>query len=66
LRHRGTEKAGTEGAVAFGVTNFAWASSYVLGVPLGGELADPWDDGIFHPFLTAVCLMTLLLLRRVA
>jgi hypothetical protein len=52
--------------VAFGVTNFAWASSYVLGVPLGGELVDPWDDATFHPSLTVVCLMMLLLVRRVA
>jgi hypothetical protein len=55
-----------EGAVTFGVTNFAWASSYVLSVPLGGALVDSRDDGIFHPFLTVVCLIMLLLLRRVA
>ena len=55
-----------EGAVTFGVTNFAWASSYVLSVPLGGALVDSRDDGIFHPFLTVVCLMILLLVWRVA
>ena len=31
-----------------------------------GALVDSRDDGIFHPFLTVVCLMILLLLRRVA
>ncbi len=48
-RHRGIEKAGIEGAVTFGVTNFAWVSSYVVSVPLGGALVDSRDDGIFHP-----------------
>jgi hypothetical protein len=54
-----------EGAVTFGVTNFVWASSYVLSIPLGGALIDPRDDAIF-PSLTMVCLMMLLLLRRAA
>ena len=55
-----------EGAVTFGVTNFAWASSYVLSVPLGGALIDPRCGAIFHPFLTVVCFIMLLMLRRVA
>jgi hypothetical protein len=55
-----------EGAATFGVTNFAWVSSYVLNVPLGGALIDPRDDATFHPSLTVVCLIILLLLRRVA
>jgi hypothetical protein len=55
-----------EGAATFGVTNFAWVSSYVLSVPLGGALIAPQGDALSHPFLTVVCLMTLLLLRRVA
>jgi hypothetical protein len=55
-----------EGTVTFGVTNFAWASSYVLSVPLGGALVDPRDVAIFHPFPTVVCFIMLLLLLRVA
>ena len=55
-----------EGAATFGVTNFAWASSYVLSVPLGGALVDPRDAAIFHPSLMVICLKMLLLLRRVA
>ena len=55
-----------EGAVTFGVTNFVWASSYVLSIPLGGALIDPRDDAVFHSSLTVVCLIMLLLLRRVA
>jgi hypothetical protein len=54
-----------EGAATFGVTNFAWVSSYVLSVPLGGALIAP-KATLSHPFLTVVCLIILLLLRRVA
>jgi MFS family permease len=64
LFSRGTEKAGTEGALAFGVTNFAWASGYAVGAPLGGALADLGGDVLSYLFLTAVCLLTLILLRK--
>ena len=55
-----------EGAVTFSVTNFAWASSFVLSVPLGGALIETRCGAIFHPFLTVVCFIMLLMLRRVA
>ena len=64
LFSRGTEKAGTEGALAFGVTNFAWASGYAVGAPLGGALADLGGDFLSYLFLTVVCLLTLVLLRK--
>ena len=64
LFSRGTEKAGMEGAVAFGITNLAWASGYAVGAPLGGLLADLRGDALSYLFLTAVCLATLLVLRR--
>ena len=64
LFSRGTEKAGMDQAVAFGVTNFAWASGYAVGAPLGGALADLRGDAASYLFLTAVCLLTLLLLRK--
>ena len=64
LFSRGTEKAGIEGAVAFGITNFAWASGYAIGAPLGGFLADLRGDALSYLFLTAVCLATLFALRR--
>jgi MFS family permease len=66
LFSRGTEKVGIEGAVAFGVTNFAWASGYAVGAPLGGALADLSGDALSYLALTAVCLLTLLLLRKTA
>jgi MFS family permease len=64
LFSRATEKAGMDQAVAFGATNFAWASGYAVGAPLGGALADIRGDALSYLFLTAVCLLTLLLLRK--
>ena len=55
-----------EGAVTFSVTNLAWASSFVLSVPLGGQLIAPRCGAIFRPFLTVFCFIMLLMLRRVA
>ena len=64
LFSRGTQRAGVEGAVAFGMTNFAWASGYAVGAPLGGFLADLRGDALSYLFLAAVCLATLVVLRR--
>ncbi|MDQ4127223.1 MAG: MFS transporter [Actinomycetota bacterium] len=64
LFSRSTQKAGMEGAVAFGITNFAWASGYAVGAPLGGFLADLRGDALSYLFLTVVCLATLVALRR--
>ncbi|MCA1687284.1 MAG: MFS transporter [Actinobacteria bacterium] len=64
LFSRGTEKAGMDQALAFGLTNFAWASGYAVGAPLGGSLADLGGDALSYFFLTGVCLLTLLLLRK--
>jgi len=66
LFSRGTEKAGMEGAVAFAITNVAWASGYAVGAPLGGFLADLRGDTFSYLSLTGVCLATLVLLRRTA
>src|SRR5215207_659357 len=64
LFSRGTEKAGMDQAVAFGVTNFAWASGYAVGAPLGGTLADLQGDALSYLSLAVVCLLMMLLLRR--
>ena len=64
LFSRGTEKAGMEGAVAFAITNVAWASGYAVGAPLGGFLADLRGDALSYLALTVVCLLTLVFLRR--
>jgi MFS family permease len=63
LFSRGTEKAGMDQAVAFAITNFAWASGYAVGAPLGGFLADLRGDALSYFFLMGVCLATMLLLR---
>ena len=65
LFSRGTEKAGLDQAVAFAITNFAWASGYAVGAPLGGFLADLGGDAASYFFLIGVCLVTLALVRRV-
>ncbi len=66
LFSRGTEKAGLDQAVAFAITNFAWASGYAVGSPLGGFLADLGGDALSYFFLMGVCALTLLVVRRVA
>jgi MFS family permease len=66
LFSRGTEKAGMERAVAFAITNFAWASGYAVGAPVGGFLADLRGDALSYLTLTGVCLLTIVLLRRTA
>jgi MFS family permease len=66
LFSRGTEKAGMDRAVAFAITNFAWASGYAVGAPLGGFLADLRGDALSYLSLTVVCLLTIVALRRTA
>jgi MFS family permease len=66
LFSRSTEKAGMERAVAFAITNFAWASGYAVGAPVGGFLADLKGDALSYLTLTAICLSTIVLLRRTA
>ena len=64
LFSRGSEKAGMDQSMAFAITNFAWATGYAVGAPLGGTLADLRGDGLSYLVLTAVCLLTLPVLRR--
>lgn len=61
----GAEKTGLGPAVAFAATNVFWASGYALGGPLGGFLADLGGDAVSYLALVPVCLLTLLLVRRV-
>ena len=58
------ENAGIGSAVAFGATNFAWASGYASGTILGGTLADLGGDLLSYLSLAAVCVLALLLLRK--
>ena len=61
---RAAEKAGFEGALAFGATNFAWASGYALGASSGGVLSDLGGDLLSYSALVAVCLLALIPLYR--
>lgn len=61
----GAEKAGVGQALAFGLTNFAWASGYALGAPLGGLLADLGGDALAYLVLVPVCVLAFLFLGRV-
>ena len=63
---RGAEKAGIQGAIAFGATNFAWASGFAAGAFLGGLLADLGGDALPYLSLAALCLFALLMLRRLS
>ena len=65
LFSRGTEKAGLDPALAFAATNFAWASGYAAGAPLGGFLADVGGDALSYLVLAAVAAATVALVRRV-
>ncbi|MDQ4107023.1 MAG: MFS transporter [Actinomycetota bacterium] len=60
----GAEKAGIGQALGFGLTNFAWASGYAVGAPLGGILADLRGDVFSYVSLAVVCLLTLVALWR--
>ena len=66
LFSRDTEKAGMDNAVAFAMVNFAWASGYAVGGPVGGFLADLRGDALSYLSLTVVCLLTIVLVRRTA
>ncbi len=61
---RAAEKAGVEGALAFGATNFAWAAGYAVGASLGGVLSDLGGDLLAYSILAAVCLLALIPMRR--
>jgi hypothetical protein len=62
---RSAEKAGMDGALAFGATNFAWAFGYSIGAPLTGSLADLGGNTLSCLALAGVCLLALVALARI-
>ena len=64
LFSRAAEKAGVEGALAFGATNFAWAAGYAAGASFGGILSDLGGDLLSYSALAAICLLALIPVRR--
>jgi MFS family permease len=59
------EAAGLDAAMAFGLTNLAWALGYAIGAPAGGALAQAAGDAAAYVSLALLCLAVLLLLGRV-
>lgn len=64
LLTNGAEKIGIGAALAFGLTNFAWASGYATGASMGGLLAQLGGDALSYLSLAAVCGASLLLIHR--
>jgi MFS family permease len=62
---KSSEGAGIGRALGFGVTNVAWAGGFAAGAPLGGFLADLGGNALSYLTLAAVCVVMLLVLRRV-
>lgn len=58
------ENAGADLGVVYGAVNFAWASGYALGAPVAGALAGAFGDATFCLVMGAVCVLTLLAIRR--
>jgi MFS family permease len=54
-----SERAGLDQALAFSITNLAWALGHVLGSGAGGALADAASDALVYAVLGAACAFTL-------
>ena len=64
LLSRSAAKAGMGEEPAFAATNVAWAAGYAVGASAGGALAGAAGDAAAYYALAAVCLLTLVALRR--
>jgi predicted MFS family arabinose efflux permease len=64
LFSRTADKEGMGEEVAFGAANVAWASGYAVGASAGGALAGAAGDTAAYYALAAVCLFTLIALRK--
>jgi predicted MFS family arabinose efflux permease len=60
----GFESIGIEAALGFALMNFAWAPGHIVGSAVGGGIADLGGDIAAYAFAAAICLMTLVALRR--
>jgi MFS family permease len=61
-----SEDAGLDQALAFSISNLAWALGHVLGGGAGGALADATVDALPYALLGVACAVTLGLVRRYA
>ncbi|MEA2332498.1 MAG: hypothetical protein QOH58_2636 [Thermoleophilaceae bacterium] len=53
------EKAGLELALAFAISNLAWASGHMVGGAAGAAIADATSDAVPYALLGAACAVTL-------
>jgi hypothetical protein len=53
------ERAGLDQALAFSISNLAWALGHILGGGAGGALADATADAVVYGLLAAACAITL-------
>jgi MFS family permease len=54
-----SERAGLDQALAFSISNLAWALGHVLGGGAGGALADATTDALVYALLATACAVTL-------
>jgi MFS family permease len=54
-----SEAAGLDQALAFSISNLAWALGHVLGGGAGGALADATADAVVYGLLAVACAITL-------
>jgi len=53
------EEAGLDQALAFSISNLAWAAGHVLGAGVGGSVADVTSDAVPYAALAVACAITL-------
>jgi predicted MFS family arabinose efflux permease len=61
----GADAAGLDQAFGFSLANLAWAPGTIVGSIVGGAVAESAGDEATYVMLAAVCLGTLLVVRRV-
>jgi hypothetical protein len=54
-----SEDAGLDLALAFSISNLAWAAGHLVGSGVGGALADATSDAVPYGLLSVVCAATL-------
>jgi hypothetical protein len=54
-----SERAGLDQALAFSISNLAWAAGHLIGSGAGGALADATADAVPYGLLGLACAATL-------
>jgi hypothetical protein len=54
------EATGLDQALAFSISNLAWAAGHVLGAGLGGAAAEATSDAVPYGALAVACAATLI------